>query len=126
MPASVDYGVFEMGMNHPGELAHLTTLVRPHVAIVTAIAPAHAAFFPDESAIADAKGEIFQGLEPGGVAIVPYDSPHRDRLIAARQAACRADRDVRHRRGRRRRGARSDRAPPMAARSSPRASASAS
>jgi UDP-N-acetylmuramoyl-tripeptide--D-alanyl-D-alanine ligase len=83
MPAEVDYGVFEMGMNHPGELAHLTTLVRPHVAIVTAIAPAHAAFFPDESAIADAKGEIFQGLEPNGVAIIPYDSPHRDRLAAA-------------------------------------------
>ncbi|WP_296610888.1 UDP-N-acetylmuramoyl-tripeptide--D-alanyl-D-alanine ligase [Sphingomonas sp.] len=83
MPANVDYGVFEMGMNHPGELAHLTTLVRPHVAIVTAIAPAHAAFFPDESAIADAKGEIFQGLEPGGVAIIPYDSPHRERLGAA-------------------------------------------
>jgi len=83
MPTKVDYGVFEMGMNHPGELAHLTTLVRPHVAIVTAIAPAHAAFFPDESAIADAKGEIFQGLEPGGVAIIPYDSPHRDRLAAA-------------------------------------------
>lgn len=83
MPANVDYGVFEMGMNHPGELAHLTTLVRPHVAIVTAIAPAHAAFFPDESAIADAKGEIFQGLEPGGVAIIPYDSPHRERLAAA-------------------------------------------
>jgi len=83
MPAEVDYGVFEMGMNHPGELAHLTTLVRPHVAIVTAIAPAHAAFFPDESAIADAKGEIFQGLEPDGVAIIPYDSPHRDRLAAA-------------------------------------------
>ncbi|HEX4695861.1 UDP-N-acetylmuramoyl-tripeptide--D-alanyl-D-alanine ligase [Sphingomonas sp.] len=83
MPPEVDYGVFEMGMNHPGELAHLTTLVRPHVAIVTAIAPAHAAFFPDEAAIADAKGEIFQGLEPGGVAIVPYDSPHRDRLTDA-------------------------------------------
>jgi UDP-N-acetylmuramoyl-tripeptide--D-alanyl-D-alanine ligase len=83
MPAEVDYGVFEMGMNHPGELAQLTTLVRPHVAIVTAIAPAHAAFFPDESAIADAKGEIFQGLEPDGVAIIPYDSPHRDRLATA-------------------------------------------
>ena len=86
MPADVDYGVFEMGMNHAGELAHLTTLVRPHVAIVTAIAPAHAEFFPDEGAIADAKGEIFQGLETfdgarGGVAIVPHDSPHRDRLI---------------------------------------------
>ncbi|MCC2980243.1 UDP-N-acetylmuramoyl-tripeptide--D-alanyl-D-alanine ligase [Sphingomonas sp. IC4-52] len=83
MPASTRFGVLEMGMNHPGELAHLTTLVRPHVAIVTAIAPAHTEFFPDESAIADAKGEIFRGLEPGGVAIVPYDSPHRDRLIAA-------------------------------------------
>jgi UDP-N-acetylmuramoyl-tripeptide--D-alanyl-D-alanine ligase len=83
MPAASRFGVFEMGMNHAGELAHLTTLVRPHVALVTAIAPAHTAFFPDESAIADAKGEIFAGLEPGGVAIIPYDSPHRDRLIAA-------------------------------------------
>lgn len=83
MPAGARFGVFEMGMNHAGELAQLTQLVRPHVAIVTAIAPAHSEFFPDESAIADAKGEIFQGLEPGGTAIVPYDSPHRDRLIAA-------------------------------------------
>ncbi|WBH15924.1 UDP-N-acetylmuramoyl-tripeptide--D-alanyl-D-alanine ligase [Sphingomonas radiodurans] len=85
MPAATRFAVLEMGMNHPGELAHLTTLVRPHVAIVTAIAPAHTQFFPDESAIADAKGEIFLGLEPGGIAIVPYDSPHRDRLIAAAQ-----------------------------------------
>ena len=83
MPAATRVGVFEMGMNHPGELAHLTTLVRPHIAIVTAIAPAHTAFFPDESAIADAKGEIFAGLMPDGTAIIPYDSPHRDRLIAA-------------------------------------------
>ncbi|VVT04523.1 UDP-N-acetylmuramoyl-tripeptide--D-alanyl-D-alanine ligase [Sphingomonas sp. EC-HK361] len=83
MPADTRFGVFEMGMNHAGELAHLTTLVRPHVAVVTTIAPAHTEFFPDESAIADAKGEIFRGLEPGGTAIVPFDSPHRDRLIAA-------------------------------------------
>ncbi|MBB5715774.1 UDP-N-acetylmuramoyl-tripeptide--D-alanyl-D-alanine ligase [Sphingomonas aerophila] len=83
MPRDTRAGVFEMGMNHPGELAHLTRIVRPHVALVTAIAPAHTEFFPDESAIADAKGEIFQGLEPGGTAIVPFDSPHRDRLIAA-------------------------------------------
>ena len=83
MPRDTEVGVFEMGMNHAGELAQLTRLVRPHIAIVTAIAPAHTAFFPDESAIADAKGEIFQGLEPGGTAIVPYDSPHRDRLITA-------------------------------------------
>ncbi|MGH6781594.1 MAG: UDP-N-acetylmuramoyl-tripeptide--D-alanyl-D-alanine ligase, partial [Sphingomonadaceae bacterium] len=76
-------GVFEMGMSAAGELAQLTRLVRPHVAIVTAIAPAHSAFFAGEEAIADAKGEIFQGLEPGGTAIIPFDSPHRDRLIAA-------------------------------------------
>jgi UDP-N-acetylmuramoyl-tripeptide--D-alanyl-D-alanine ligase len=83
MPADKRFGVFEMGMNHAGELAVLTKLVRPHVAIVTAIAPAHAAYFENEAAIADAKGEIFTGLEPGGTAIIPYDSPHRDRLIAA-------------------------------------------
>lgn len=83
MPAGSRYAVFEMGMNHAGELAQLTRLVRPHVALVTAIAPAHAAYFRDEAAIADAKGEIFQGLEPGGTAVIPFDSPHRDRLIAA-------------------------------------------
>lgn len=83
MPAATRYGVFEMGMNHAGELAALTQLVRPHVAIVTAIAPAHSAFFASEEAIADAKGEIFAGLEPGGTAIIPHDSPHRERLIAA-------------------------------------------
>ncbi|RYE03972.1 MAG: UDP-N-acetylmuramoyl-tripeptide--D-alanyl-D-alanine ligase [Sphingomonadales bacterium] len=83
MPATARFGVFEMGMNHAGELAALTQLVRPHVAIVTTIAPAHMGFFSGEEAIADAKGEIFQGLEPGGTAIIPFDSPHRDRLIAS-------------------------------------------
>ncbi|SDC71953.1 UDP-N-acetylmuramoyl-tripeptide--D-alanyl-D-alanine ligase [Sphingomonas sp. YR710] len=83
MPADSRIGIFEMGMNHAGELAALTRLVRPHVAIVTAIAPAHSAYFANEEAIADAKGEIFEGLEPGGIAILPEDSPHRDRLIAA-------------------------------------------
>jgi UDP-N-acetylmuramoyl-tripeptide--D-alanyl-D-alanine ligase len=83
MPRGARFGVFEMGMNHAGELAQLTRLVRPHVALVTTIAPAHMGFFESEAAIADAKGEIFQGLEPGGTAIVPFDSPHRDRLIAA-------------------------------------------
>ena len=75
-------------MNHAGELAALTRLVRPHVAIVTAIAPAHREFFASEEEIADAKAEIFQGLEPGGTAIIPFDSPHRDRLIAGGAAAC--------------------------------------
>lgn len=83
MPRNARYGVFEMGMNHSGELAALTRLVRPHVAIVTTIAPAHMGFFSGEEAIADAKGEIFQGLEPGGTAVIPHDSPHRDRLIEA-------------------------------------------
>ncbi len=90
MPRESRYGVFEMGMNHAGELAQLTRLVRPHVVIVTAIAPAHLGFFDSVEAIADAKGEIFQGLGAGGTAIVPYDSPYRDRLLdAARPYATR-------------------------------------
>ncbi len=82
MPSTADYGIFEMGMNHAGELAELTRMVRPHVAIVTTIAPAHMEFFGSEEAIADAKGEIFEGLEPGGTAIIPFDSPHYARLRA--------------------------------------------
>ena len=82
MPSTADFGIFEMGMNHAGELAALTRMVRPHVAIVTTIAPAHMEFFGSEEAIADAKGEIFEGLEPGGTAIVPFDSPHYGRLRA--------------------------------------------
>jgi UDP-N-acetylmuramoyl-tripeptide--D-alanyl-D-alanine ligase len=81
MPAGSRFGVFEMGMNHPGELAALTQQVRPHVAVVTWVASAHREFFATEEAIADAKGEIFQGLEPGGTAVVPFDSLHRDRLL---------------------------------------------
>jgi len=83
MPRETRFGIFEMGMNHAGELAQLTRLVRPHVAIVTAIASAHRAFFASEEEIADAKGEIFQGLEEGGTAFVPHDSPYRNRLAAA-------------------------------------------
>jgi len=84
------FGVFEMGMNHAGELAALTRQVRPHVAIVTAIAPAHIEFFGTEAKIAEAKAEIFEGLEPGGTAIIPYDSPHVATLYAkAEQHAAR-------------------------------------
>ncbi|MGV3512470.1 MAG: UDP-N-acetylmuramoyl-tripeptide--D-alanyl-D-alanine ligase [Novosphingobium sp.] len=82
MPARTSFGVFEMGMNHAGELAALTQLVRPHVAIVTTIAPAHIGHFSGEEAIADAKAEIFEGLEHGGVAIIPRDSRHFERLQA--------------------------------------------
>ncbi|MDB5667794.1 MAG: murF [Alphaproteobacteria bacterium] len=83
MPRDARYSVLEMGMNHSGELRALTAMVRPHVAIVTAIASAHREFFASDEDIADAKGEIFEGLEAGGVAIVPFDSPHCGRLIAA-------------------------------------------
>jgi UDP-N-acetylmuramoyl-tripeptide--D-alanyl-D-alanine ligase len=80
MPRDTQYGVFEMGMNHPGELRELTRLVRPHAAIVTTIAPAHIEFFKDEAAIADAKAEIFEGLVAGGTAILPADNPQYRRL----------------------------------------------
>src|ERR1700744_2841881 len=87
MPADTEYGVFEVGMNHFGELRNLVSFVRPHVALVTTIAPAHLEFFGNCEAIADAKSEIFEGLEPGGAALVPADSAYADRLIArARQA----------------------------------------
>jgi UDP-N-acetylmuramoyl-tripeptide--D-alanyl-D-alanine ligase len=81
MPADTAYAVFEMGMNHAGELAALTQIVRPDVAMITTVAAAHIEFFDSVEGIADAKAEIFQGLEPGGTAIIPFDSPYRDRLI---------------------------------------------
>lgn len=76
MPVDAQYGIFEMGMNHPGELRALTGLVRPDVAIITMIAPAHIGFFKDEAEIAKAKAEIFEGLRPGAAAIIPADSVH--------------------------------------------------
>ncbi len=82
MHANSQFGIFEMGMNHPGELSALTQLVRPDVAIVTTIAPAHIGFFKDESEIATAKAEIFEGLSPDGVAIIPADSPYHGILYA--------------------------------------------
>jgi UDP-N-acetylmuramoyl-tripeptide--D-alanyl-D-alanine ligase len=88
MPRDVDYAVLEMGMNNSGEIAALTGQVRPHVALITAIAPAHIENLGSEEAIADAKAEIFEGLEPDGIAIVPNSTPHRDRLVkAARRTA---------------------------------------
>jgi UDP-N-acetylmuramoyl-tripeptide--D-alanyl-D-alanine ligase len=92
MPRDAEYAVFEMGMNNKGEIAALTRQVRPHVALITAIAPAHIENLGSEEAIADAKAEIFEGLEPDGIAIVPNDTPHRDRLVKA--ARRRADRII--------------------------------
>jgi UDP-N-acetylmuramoyl-tripeptide--D-alanyl-D-alanine ligase len=97
MPRDADYAVLEMGMNNRGEIAALTGQVRPHVALITAIAPAHIENLGSEEAIADAKAEIFEGLEPDGVAIIPNDTPHRDRLVKA--ARRRADRIITFGRG---------------------------
>ena len=83
MPRDAEYAILEMGMNNAGEIAALTALVRPHVALITQIAPAHIENLGSEAAIADAKAEIFAGLEPEGVAILPNDTPHRDRLVKA-------------------------------------------
>jgi UDP-N-acetylmuramoyl-tripeptide--D-alanyl-D-alanine ligase len=83
MPRTSEYAVLEMGMNHPGEIAALTRLVRPHVALVTTIAPAHIEHLGSIDAIADAKAEIFEGLEADGVAIIPEDTPQRGRLLKA-------------------------------------------
>ncbi len=81
MPANTRFGVFEMGMNHAGEIAALTRMVRPHVALVTWVAGAHAGNFDDgETGIARAKAEIFEGVEAGGTAIWPIDNPHADVL----------------------------------------------
>ena len=83
MPRDVEFAVLEIGMNHRGEIAALTRLVRPHLALITTIAPAHIEHLGSIEAIADAKAEIFEGLEPDGVAIIPEDTPQRDRLLKA-------------------------------------------
>ena len=83
MPPDAAYGVFELGMNHPGEIAVLTRLVRPHITIVTTVEAAHLGFFRSVAEIADAKAEIFLGLEPGGAAVLNRDNRHFARLAAA-------------------------------------------
>jgi len=87
MPSDAAYGIFELGMNHSGEIAALTRLVRPHVAVITTVEPAHLGFFASVEAIADAKAEIFLGLEPGGIAVLNRDNPHFARVAAAAMRA---------------------------------------
>ena len=82
MPASTRYGVFELGMNHAGEIAGLVAQVRPHVAVVTKVAAVHLEHFESVEGIADAKAEIFTGLE-GGVAVINRDDDHYARLAEA-------------------------------------------
>ncbi len=87
LPEDADYGIFEIGMNHPGEIRPLVELVRPHVAIVTMIAAAHLGHFRNLDEIAGAKAEIFEGIEPDGHALINRDDA-KWRLLdrAAREA----------------------------------------
>jgi UDP-N-acetylmuramoyl-tripeptide--D-alanyl-D-alanine ligase len=87
MPAGAAFAVVEIGMNHPGEILPLARLARPHVAVITAIAPAHLGHMGSIEAIADEKASILDGLVPGGVAVLPADSPYLARLRARAGAA---------------------------------------
>jgi UDP-N-acetylmuramoyl-tripeptide--D-alanyl-D-alanine ligase len=83
LPRDADFGVFELGMNHAGELTELSQLARPHVALVTTIEVAHLGFFASLEEIADAKAEIFDGIEAGGAAVLNRDNPFYARLAKA-------------------------------------------
>jgi UDP-N-acetylmuramoyl-tripeptide--D-alanyl-D-alanine ligase len=86
-PQSAKYAVLEIGMNHAGEITPLTKLVRPHVAIITTIAPVHLEFFGTLEKIAEAKAEIFLGAEKDGVAVLNRDIPQFDQLARAAKDA---------------------------------------
>jgi UDP-N-acetylmuramoyl-tripeptide--D-alanyl-D-alanine ligase len=87
MARDAKYGVFEIGMNHEGEIRALVKQVRPYVALVTTVAPAHLEYFGSVEKIADAKGEIFEGVEPGGAALIPADNPYAERLAGRARKA---------------------------------------
>src|SRR5437868_5727685 len=79
-PASARFAIFEIGMNHAGEIEPLVKMVRPHVAVITTVEPVHLEFFSGIEAIADAKAEIFEGLEPGGAVVLNRDNAQFARL----------------------------------------------
>ena len=79
-PATVCFAIFEIGMNHAGEIEQLVKMVRPQVAVITAVEPVHLEFFAGIEAIADAKAEIFGGVEPGGAVVLNRDNSQFDRL----------------------------------------------
>ncbi len=89
MPQDVDFAIIEIGMNHPGEIAPLARLARPHVALITTVAPAHLEAFDSLDAIAREKAAIFEGLEPGGLAILPADLDVTPTLRAGAAGAAR-------------------------------------
>jgi len=82
LPQDAAFAVSEIGMNAPGEIRPLAAMARPHAALVTTVEPVHLEFFPSVAAIADAKAEIFSGLEPGGTAIINIDNAQSERLKA--------------------------------------------
>jgi UDP-N-acetylmuramoyl-tripeptide--D-alanyl-D-alanine ligase len=86
LPADARFGVFEIGMNHAGEIEPLVRMARPHAALVTTIAPVHIEYLGSIEAIADAKAEIFLGLEPDGTAVLNRDARQFDRLAKAAMA----------------------------------------
>jgi UDP-N-acetylmuramoyl-tripeptide--D-alanyl-D-alanine ligase len=86
-PAGAKYAVFEIGMNHAGEITPLTQLVRPHVGIITGIEPVHLEYFGSLEKIADAKAEIFCGVGPGGSVVLNRDNAQYERLATAARAA---------------------------------------
>ncbi|WP_341990492.1 UDP-N-acetylmuramoylalanyl-D-glutamyl-2,6-diaminopimelate--D-alanyl-D-alanine ligase [Azorhizobium sp. AG788] len=83
MPREARFGVFEIGMNHPGEITPLVQMVRPQVAVITTVEAVHIAQFAGIEEIADAKAEIFDGLEPGGTAVLNRDNAQFERLAAS-------------------------------------------
>ena len=87
MPVDTEFAVIEIGMNHPGEIAPLARMARPHVALITTVAAAHLEAFDNIDGIAREKAAIFEGLEPGGVAIVNGDVESAPILVAAAQKA---------------------------------------
>jgi UDP-N-acetylmuramoyl-tripeptide--D-alanyl-D-alanine ligase len=87
LPAATQFGVFEIGMNHAGEITPLVRMVAPEIAVITTVEPVHLGFFASEDEIADAKAEIFLGLEPGGTAVLNRDNRHFDRLTIKAEAA---------------------------------------
>jgi UDP-N-acetylmuramoyl-tripeptide--D-alanyl-D-alanine ligase len=87
LPHDAAYGVFELGMNHPGEIRDLSALLRPEVALITNVEAVHLGYFGSVEEIADAKAEIFESMEPEGVAVLDRDNAHFDRLAAKARAA---------------------------------------
>jgi len=87
LPPSARYAVIEIGMNHAGEIEPLAKMVRPHVALITTVEPVHLEFFRSVKAIAEAKAEIFLGVEPGGAAVINRDNAHFALLARLARAA---------------------------------------